>query len=150
MTESGQAEGDEVLSGSVNIDGALTIRVTKAYSESTVARILAMLQDESNKKSTAEHFIPRFAKGYTPIVCLLALLIILIPPLFLGGEWREWIYRGLSALVVSCPCAIVISVPLCFFGGLGACSKEGILVKGSNYLEMLDRCRVFLCNHDNA
>ena len=135
-----KAEGDEVLSGSVNIDGALTIRVTKAYNESTVARILAMLQDESNKKSTAEHFITRFARIYTPVVCLLALLVILIPPLFLGGEWREWIYRGLSALVVSCPCAIVISVPLCFFGGLGACSKEGILVKGSNYLEMLDRC----------
>lgn len=135
-----KTEGDEVLSGSVNIDGALTIRVTKAYNESTVARILAMLQDESNKKSTAEHFITRFARIYTPVVCLLALLVILIPPLFLGGEWREWIYRGLSALVVSCPCAIVISVPLCFFGGLGACSKEGILVKGSNYLEMLDRC----------
>lgn len=135
-----KAEGDEVLSGSVNIDGALTIRVTKAYNESTVARILAMLQDESNKKSTAEHFITRFARIYTPVVCLLALLVILIPPLLLGGEWREWIYRGLSALVVSCPCAIVISVPLCFFGGLGACSKEGILVKGSNYLEMLDRC----------
>lgn len=135
-----KTEGDEVLSGSVNIDGALTIKVTKAYSESTVAKILSMLQDESNKKSTAEHFITRFAKIYTPLVCLLALLVILIPPLFLGGEWREWIYRGLSALVVSCPCAIVISVPLCFFGGLGACSKEGILVKGSNYLEMLDRC----------
>lgn len=135
-----KTEGDEVLSGSVNIDGALTIKVTKAYSESTVAKILSMLQDESNKKSTAEHFITRFAKIYTPLVCLLALLVILIPPLFLGGEWREWIYRGLSALVVSCPCAIVISVPLCFFGGLGACSKEGILVKGSNYLEILDRC----------
>ncbi len=135
-----KSEGDEVLSGSVNIDGALTIKVTKPYNQSTVARILAMLQDEANKKSQAEHFITRFAKVYTPIVCLLAILVIVIPPLFLGGEWREWIYRGLSALVVSCPCAIVISVPLCFFGGLGACSKEGILVKGSNYLELLDKC----------
>lgn len=131
---------DEVLSGSINIDGTLKIRVTKPYSQSTVSRILAMLQNEENKKSSAEHFITKFAKIYTPAVCLLSILIIIIPPLFLGGEWKEWIYRGLSALVVSCPCAILISVPLCFFGGLGACSKTGILVKGSNYLEMLSKC----------
>lgn len=134
--------GDEVLSGSVNIDGALTIKVTKPYSESTVARILSMLESAQDKKSHAEKFITRFAKIYTPIVCLIALGIILIPPLFFNGEWSEWIYRGLSALVVSCPCAIVISIPLSFFGGLGACSKEGILVKGSNYLEMLSKCNV--------
>lgn len=134
--------GDEVLSGSVNINGALTIRVTKPYSQSTVARILSMLQDEENKKSSEELFITKFAKVYTPIVCVMALLIMIVPPLFFGQEWRDWIYRGLSALVVSCPCAIVISVPLCFFSGLGACSKEGILVKGSNYLELLDTCDV--------
>lgn len=131
---------DEVLSGSINIDGTLKIRVTKPYSQSTVSRILSMLQNEENKKSSAEHFITKFAKIYTPAVCLLSLLVILIPPLFMGGEWKEWIYRGLSALVVSCPCAILISVPLCFFGGLGACSKAGILVKGSNHLEMLSKC----------
>lgn len=134
--------GDEVLSGSVNIDGALTIQVTKPYSESTVARILSMLESAQDKKSHAEKFITRFARIYTPIVCLIALGIILIPPLFFGGEWQEWIYRGLSALVVSCPCAIVISIPLSFFGGLGTCSKEGILVKGSNYLELLAKCNV--------
>lgn len=131
---------DEVLSGSINIDGTLKIRVTKPYSQSTVSRILSMLQNEENKKSSPEHFITKFAKIYTPAVCLLSLLVILIPPLFMGGEWKEWIYRGLSALVVSCPCAILISVPLCFFGGLGACSKAGILVKGSNHLEMLSKC----------
>lgn len=131
---------DEVLSGSINIDGTLKIRVTKPYSQSTISRILSMLQNEENKKSSAEHFITKFAKIYTPAVCLLSLLVIIIPPLFMGGEWKEWIYRGLSALVVSCPCAILISVPLCFFGGLGACSRDGILVKGSNYLEMLSKC----------
>jgi Cd2+/Zn2+-exporting ATPase len=96
-----------------------------------------MLEDAEDKKSNAEHFITRFARIYTPIVCLIALLIILIPPLFLHGEWKEWIYRGLSILVVSCPCALVISIPLSFFSGIGACSKEGILVKGGNYLELL-------------
>lgn len=134
--------GDGVLSGSVNIDGMLKIKVTKPYSQSTVARILSMLQNEENKKSSEELFITKFAKVYTPIVCVLALLIMIVPPLFFSQNWHDWIYRGLSALVVSCPCAIVISVPLCFFGGLGACSKEGILVKGSNYLELLDTCDV--------
>ncbi|MDE7124250.1 MAG: cadmium-translocating P-type ATPase, partial [Eubacterium sp.] len=134
--------GSEVLSGSVNLDGMLTIKATKPYSESTVARILAMIEDSNGKKSNAEKFISRFAKIYTPIVCLIALLVIVVPPLFFHGEWSEWIYRGLSALVVSCPCAVVISVPLGFFGGLGACSKQGILIKGSNYLEMLSKCNV--------
>lgn len=129
--------GDEILAGSVNIDGALKVEATKRYKDSTVSKILDMLEDAEDKKSNAEHFITRFARIYTPIVCLIALLIILVPPLFFGGEWKEWIYRGLSALVVSCPCALVISIPLSFFGGIGACSKEGILIKGSNYLEAL-------------
>lgn len=132
-----KSAGDEVLAGSVNIDGALKVEATKRYKDSTVSKILDMLEDAEDKKSNAEHFITRFARIYTPIVCLVALLIILVPPLFFGGEWKEWIYRGLSALVVSCPCALVISIPLSFFGGIGACSKEGILIKGSNYLEAL-------------
>lgn len=131
--------GDEVLAGSVNIDGAITVEATKEYKESTVAKILDMLEDAEDKKSNAEQFIRRFARVYTPIVCLISLLIIVVPPLFFGGEWKEWIYRGLSAIVVSCPCALVISIPLSFFGGIGACSKEGILVKGGNYLEALAR-----------
>ena len=129
--------GEEVLAGSVNVDGAIKIRATKEYKDSTVSRILNMIEDAEDKKSNAEQFIRRFARIYTPIVCLIALGIILIPPIFFNGEWKEWIYRGLSALVVSCPCALVISIPLSFFGGIGACSKEGILVKGGNYLEML-------------
>lgn len=129
--------GDEVLAGSVDVDGAITVKATKAYKDSTVAKILDMLEDAEDKKSHAEHFITRFARVYTPIVCLIALLIILVPPIFFGGEWKDWIYRGLSALVVSCPCALVISIPLGFFGGIGACSKEGILIKGGNYLEAL-------------
>lgn len=129
--------GEEVLAGSVNVDGAIKIKATKEYKDSTVSRILDMIEDAEDKKSNAEQFIRRFARIYTPIVCLVALGIILIPPIFLNGEWKEWIYRGLSALVVSCPCALVISIPLSFFGGIGACSKEGILVKGGNYLEML-------------
>lgn len=131
--------GDEVYSGSVNADGLLRIKATKAYSDSTVARILDMIQDADSKKSHAEKFITRFARYYTPAVCLVALLIILVPPIFFGGEWTEWAYRGLSALVVSCPCAIVISIPLSFFSGLGASSKQGILIKGSNYLELLSK-----------
>lgn len=136
------APGMAVLAGSVAIDGALTIRVDKPYAHSAVARVLAALEHAQSNKSHAEKFITRFARIYTPIVCAIALGLILIPPLFFGGDWHEWIYRGLSALVVSCPCAIVISVPLSFFGGLGACSKEGILVKGANHLETLARCDV--------
>ena len=132
-----KAAGDEVLAGSVNLDGAIKVKATKEYKDSTVAKILDMLESAEEKKSAAEHFITRFARIYTPIVCAVALGIILIPPLFMGGEWKEWIYRGLSALVVSCPCALVISIPLSFFGGIGACSKEGILVKGGNHLEAL-------------
>ncbi len=134
--------GDEILSGSINIDGMLKIKAIKAYSESTVSRIMEMIEDANGKKSKTEKFISRFAKIYTPIVCLIALLIIVVPPLFFGGDWSEWAYRGLSALVVSCPCAIVISIPLGFFVGLGACSKQGILIKGSNYLEMLAKFNI--------
>lgn len=131
--------GDEILSGSINIDGMLKIKATKEFKDSTVSRILSMIEDADSKKSHAEKFISRFAKIYTPIVCLIALLIIVVPPLFFGGEWKDWAYRGLSALVVSCPCAIVISIPLGFFSGLGASSKQGVLIKGSNYLEMLSK-----------
>lgn len=134
--------GDEVLSGSVNIDGLLTVKSTKHYSESTVAKIVEMIENSNDKKSHTEQFISRFAKVYTPIVCLIALLIMVVPPLFFNGEWKEWIYRGLSALVVSCPCAIVISIPLSIFGGIGACSRQGILIKGSNHLEMLSKCDI--------
>ncbi|MCD7796384.1 MAG: cadmium-translocating P-type ATPase [Clostridiales bacterium] len=132
-----KSEGDTVLAGSVVADGALTIEVIKEYKDSTVSRILDMIEDAEDNKSKTEQSITRFARIYTPIVCLVALLIILVPPLFFGGEWSDWIYRGLSALVVSCPCAIVISIPLAFFGGIGACSKQGVLVKGSNFLESL-------------
>ncbi len=132
-----KAVGDEVLAGSVNLDGAIIVKATKQYKDSTVSKILDMLEDAEDKKSHAEQFIRRFARVYTPIVCLIALCIMLIPPIFFSGEWSDWIYRGLSALVVSCPCALVISIPLGFFGGIGACSKEGILVKGGNYLEAL-------------
>lgn len=131
--------GDEILSGSINIDGMLKIKATKEFKDSTVSRILSMIEDADSKKSHAEKFISRFARIYTPIVCLIALLIIVVPPLFFGGEWKDWAYRGLSALVVSCPCAIVISIPLGFFSGLGASSKQGVLIKGSNYLEMLSK-----------
>lgn len=136
------APGMEVLAGSVAIDGALTIRVDKPYGDSAVARVLTALEHAQDSKSHTEKFITRFARIYTPIVCGIALALVLIPPLFFGGDWHEWIYRGLSALVVSCPCAIVISVPLSFFGGLGTCSREGILVKGADHLETLARCDV--------
>ncbi len=129
--------GDEILAGSVVIDGAVTVRASKEFKDSTVSKILGMLENAEDKKSGTEQFITRFARIYTPIVCLIALLVIIVPPLFFGGEWKEWVFRGLSVLVVSCPCALVISIPLSFFGGIGACSKEGILIKGGNYLEAL-------------
>lgn len=129
--------GDEILAGSVVIDGAVTVRASKEFKDSTVSKILGMLENAEDKKSGAEQFITRFARIYTPIVCLIALLVIIVPPLFFSGEWKEWVFRGLSVLVVSCPCALVISIPLSFFGGIGACSKEGILIKGGNYLEAL-------------
>lgn len=129
--------GDEVISGTVNVSGLLRIRATKVYGDSTVARILDLVENASAKKARVENFITRFARVYTPLVCGLALLLFVLPPLLSGVGWRMWGERALSFLVVSCPCALVISVPLTFFGGIGGASRNGILVKGSNYLELL-------------
>ena len=131
------AEGDSVISGCVNLTGVLEVEVNKNYGESTVAKILELVENAGNRKSEAEHFITKFAKYYTPIVVGCAALLAVIPPLVTGGNWSDWIYRALSFLVISCPCALVISIPLSFFGGLGGASRSGILVKGSNYLEAL-------------
>lgn len=128
--------GDAVVSGSINLHGVLEVRTTKLFDDSTVAKILELVENASSRKAKAETFITKFARVYTPIVVVLALLLALVPPLF-DGDWGTWVYRACSFLVVSCPCALVISVPLSFFGGLGAASKNGILMKGSNYLEAL-------------
>mgnify|MGYP000949373244 CR=1 FL=1 len=129
--------GGEILSGSINLSGVLTVQVTKLFESSTVNRILSMVEDASQKKAVTERFITRFAAVYTPAVVGLAALLAVVPPLFFNGEFSQWIYRALVFLVVSCPCALVISIPLGFFGGIGAASKRGILVKGGNYLEAL-------------
>lgn len=131
------AMGDEVISGCINQSGLLRVRVTKPYGESTVAKILDLVENASSKKARAESFITRFARIYTPAVVVAAGLLFVLPPLFFGGDWKDWGQRALNFLVVSCPCALVISVPLSFFGGIGSASKHGILVKGSNYLEAL-------------
>ncbi|MBR2834921.1 MAG: cadmium-translocating P-type ATPase [Coriobacteriales bacterium] len=130
-------EGDEVISGCINLRGALSIKVTKPYEESTVARILELVESASERKARTENFITRFARYYTPAVVTIALLLAVLPPLLAGLPWNTWIERGLIFLVVSCPCALVISVPLSFFGGIGGASRHGILVKGGNYLEAL-------------
>ena len=127
-------EGDPVVSGSINLTGVLTVRVTKLFDDSTVAKILELVENASSRKAKAENFITRFARVYTPIVVGLALVLAILPSLF-TGDWGVWVYRACSFLVVSCPCALVISVPLSFFGGLGAASRQGVLLKGSNYLE---------------
>lgn len=127
--------GMEIVSGSINLNGVITVRVTKVFDDSTVAKILELVESASEKKAKAENFITKFARVYTPIVVVLALVLAVLPPLLAGQAWSTWIYRACSFLVVSCPCALVISVPLSFFGGLGAASKQGILMKGSNYLE---------------
>ena len=130
--------GDALLSGCINISGLLTARVTKEYGESTVSKILDLVENAGNKKSKSEHFITKFANIYTPVVVIVAVLLALIPPLVIpGATFRDWIYRGLIFLVISCPCALVMSIPLSFFGGIGGASRRGILVKGSNYLEAL-------------
>ncbi|MDO4436860.1 MAG: HAD-IC family P-type ATPase [Coriobacteriaceae bacterium] len=129
--------GDEVISGCINMTGVLRVRTTKPFGASTVSRILELVENASEKKARTENFITRFARVYTPIVTLAALALAVIPPLAGMGAWQDWILRGLTFLVVSCPCALVISVPLSFFGGIGGASKLGILVKGSNYLEAL-------------
>ncbi len=137
-------EGDVVLGGFVNKDGVLEIKVTKAFGESTVSRVLEMVEHAQSKKAKTQKFITRFARYYTPVVCIAAVLVALVPPLVMKvmgvaavGMWKTWIYRALEILVVSCPCALVISVPLSFFAGIGLASKRGILVKGSNYIEQL-------------
>ena len=144
------APGDEVISGCVNLDGVLVIRTTKLYEDSTVARILELTENSAMKKARAERFITRFAHYYTPLVCISALVLAILPPVIrlamgLGGDWSTWIYRALTFLVISCPCALVISIPLTFFGGIGGASRHGILVKGANDLETLagTRCMVF-------
>ena len=131
--------GAEVISGCVNMTGVLRVKTTKPYGESTVARILELVENAAEKKARTENFITRFARYYTPIVTGAALLIAVAPPLFGMGAWSDWVLRGLTFLVVSCPCALVISVPLSFFGGIGGASKLGILIKGSNYLELLSK-----------
>ena len=131
-------EGEEVLSGCINLDRVIKINVTKEYGESTVSKILDLVENASSKKSKSENFITKFAKYYTPIVVVIALILAIFPPIFIkGATFSDWIYRALSFLVVSCPCALVISIPLSFFGGIGGASKMGVLVKGSNYLEAL-------------
>lgn len=136
-------EGDAVLSGSINLRGVLHIRAEKAFYDSTVSKIMDLVENVSDKKARAENFITRFARYYTPAVVISALLLAVIPPIF-DSLWTVWITRALTFLVVSCPCALVISVPLSFFGGLGGASKEGVLFKGSAYLELIDKADVFV------
>lgn len=130
------AEGDAIVSGSINLNGVLEVQTTKLFDDSTVAKILELVENASSRKAKAEAFITRFARVYTPIVVILAVILAVVPSILFGG-WSTWMYRACSFLVVSCPCALVISVPLSFFGGLGAASRNGILMKGSNYLEAL-------------
>lgn len=137
--------GDEILSGEINNSGVLKVRVTKEYGESTVARILELVENASNKKAPTEKFITKFSKIYTPIVVLVAVLVAIIPPIFIkGAVFSEWLYKALSLLVVSCPCALVVSIPLGFFSGIGAASKKGVLVKGGNYLEALKESEIIV------
>ncbi len=139
--------GAEIISGCINLSGMLRVRTTKPFGESTVSKILELVENSGSRKSQSEQFISRFARVYTPIVCYAALALALLPPLIrillmgLGGDWAVWIYRALAFLIVSCPCALVISIPLSFFAGLGGASSEGVLIKGSNYLEALAQTR---------
>ena len=135
--------GQEILSGSINIESDLEIEVTKEFSNSTVSKILELVENASSNKAKAENFISKFAKFYTPIVCLLALLLVVIPG-SITGDWMTWLTRSLNFLVVSCPCALVISIPLSFFSGIGIASKNGILIKGSNYIEKLNKANIFI------
>lgn len=135
------AQGDEVISGCVNLSGLLRVRVSKPFGQSTVSRILDLVENSSEKKARAEHFITKFARYYTPAVVFAALALAIIPSL-INGQWGVWVPRALNFLVVSCPCALVISIPLSFFGGIGGASKQGILVKGSNYLEALAQAEI--------
>ena len=140
-------DGDEIVSGCINMTGVLKIRTTKAFGESTVSKILELVENSSSHKSKSENFISKFARVYTPAVCAAALALAVLPPVVrllagLDGDWGTWLYRALSFLVVSCPCALVISIPLSFFAGLGGASHEGVLIKGSNYLETLSKTKV--------
>lgn len=139
-------EGDEIISGCINMNGVLKIQTTKEFGESTVSKILDLVENASSRKSRSEDFISRFAKVYTPAVCLAALALAIVVPVLrmamgMNANWIDWIYRALTFLVVSCPCALVISVPLSFFAGIGGASKEGVLIKGSNYLEALSQSK---------
>ena len=139
--------GDEIISGCIDLSGVLKIRTTKAFGESTVSKILDLVENASSRKSRSEAFISRFAKVYTPVVCIAALALAVLMPLGrmafgASPDWADWVYRALSFLVVSCPCALVISIPLSFFAGIGCASKEGILIKGSNYLEALSEAKI--------
>lgn len=140
-------EGDEIVSGCINMNGVLKIRTTKEFGESTVSKILDLVENASSRKSKSEAFISKFARVYTPAVCYSALALAILPPLVrmlalgMSPEWGDWIYRALTFLVISCPCALVISIPLSFFAGLGGASKEGVLIKGSNYLETLSKTK---------
>lgn len=137
--------GDEILSGCININGVITAKVTKEYEESTVSKILDLVENASSKKSQSERFITRFARYYTPIVVIIAAFLAIVPPLLIrDASFNDWIYRALSFLVVSCPCALVLSIPLSFFGGIGGASRKGILVKGSNYLEALAQTEIMV------
>ncbi len=140
-------QGEEVISGCINMTGVLKVRTTKQFEESTVSKILELVENSGSRKSKSEHFISKFAKVYTPAVCYGALALALLPPViemvFLGqaAQWGVWIYRALTFLVISCPCALVISVPLSFFAGIGGASKAGVLIKGSNYMETLSQTK---------
>lgn len=143
--------GDDVISGCINMSGRITVRTTKPFGESTVSKILDLVENSAMKKSKSENFITKFARYYTPAVCYSALALAVLPPLIrlLAGHpamWAEWITRALTFLVISCPCALVISIPLSFFGGIGCASKNGILVKGSNYLEALADTKYIVCD----
>ena len=139
-------EGDEVISGCINMTGVLKIRTTKAFGESTVSKILELVENSSSRKSRSEDFIAKFARVYTPAVCYSALALAVLPPVIrliggMDGQWEQWVYRALTFLVTSCPCALVVSIPLSFFAGIGGASKEGVLIKGSNYLETLSKVK---------
>ena len=139
-------EGDEIISGCINMTGVLKIRTTKEFGESTVSRILELVENSSSRKSRSEDFIAKFARIYTPVVCYSALALAILPPVIrlvggMDGQWEQWIYRALTFLVTSCPCALVVSIPLSFFAGIGGASHEGILIKGSNYLETLSQVK---------
>ena len=139
-------EGDEIISGCINMTGVLKIRTTKAFGESTVSKILELVENSSSRKSRSEDFIAKFARIYTPAVCYSALALAVLPPVIrliggMDGQWEQWVYRALTFLVTSCPCALVVSIPLSFFAGIGGASKEGVLIKGSNYLETLSQVK---------